>query len=102
MAKEINRDQLNLVRQTTAGKNGGFIRLGDVVICFGRDNVANSGTTIQLPYTYSSDPWSVVATIRDANNQTAWVTGIATGTITLKQLYATTALSVSWVVIGPA
>ena len=102
MAQKIDPTQLGITPQTTAGKSGQFIRLGDVVICFGFNSVANAGTAINLPYTYSAALWNIQATTQDPNNWPAWVVSYTTSAITLKQAYTTGPLNVNWMTIGPA
>lgn len=102
MGQKLKNGQLDLPRETTSGKNGNFIRIGGIVICWGMDQVAFAGTTINLPYTYSTIPQAVIATTQDPNEQNAWTTGRTTSTIILKQKYTGGTLPVNWVVIGVA
>lgn len=95
----VTHPKMDVTRLTTAGKNGGYCRIGNVVICWGRDIVANAGTTINFPVTYQAAP-TVTATIDDVNNQTAWLYQVTTTSVILRQLYTPSALAVMWIAIG--
>lgn len=82
-------------------RNGNCIRLGNVQICWGTNTVANAGTSVSFAQPFASDP-SVAVSLRDVNNQGAWVSAISTTAVTLKQGYTTSSLLVMWVAVGVA
>lgn len=73
--------------------------IGDLQIVAGTTTTANAGTAVTFKKPFDSAP-SMVATIRDGNNQTAWITSISASGCTLKQLYTGGALPVGWIAIG--
>lgn len=91
----------NKLALDTKNTNNYYIVIGNILICAGQNNVANAGTTVTFPKAFSGVPMGV-ATIRDSNNQTAWITNITATTITMKQLYTSSSLAVGWIAIGPA
>ena len=94
----VSNSKLSLDTKNT---NNFYVQIGNILICAGQNSVANAGTTVTFPKAFSGVPMGV-ATIRDANNQTAWITNITATQITMKQLYTTSALAVGWIAIGPA
>lgn len=82
-------------------KNGNSVRIGNVLICWGVNTVATTGTTVTFAQPYSDIP-SVTCALKDVNNQGAWVSAVSSTNTTLKQGYTTSNLIVNWMAIGTA
>ena len=95
----ITNDKLNL--QYEYSGSGSFINMGNFLIQWGTSNVASSGTDITFPRPFSSPP-SVNLTIRDPNDQTAWLLSAGNTKFRAKQPWTPNPLPVSWIAVGPA
>lgn len=94
----------NIDYSTVTKDSGGqsfYVQIGTVLICSGMNPVANSGTTITFPKAFAGTP-TVTATVKDPNNQTAWVTDISPTTAILKQIWTGNPLPVCWIAMGKA
>lgn len=101
MAKQkINPNQINMSRNYT-GNNGYWTIIGGVQYCWGLDAIANSPTTITFGRAFSATP-TIICTVQDTNNQTAWVYSSSSTGAQLRQLYTGNPLNVHWIAIGPA
>lgn len=90
----------------TQSKNGasfsqGYIKLGNVLIQYGRDTMTFSGTEITYPMPFSKEP-IINLTTRDPNNHPAWISANSATKFTGKQAYRNNGLAVYWIAIGEA
>jgi len=98
--KEIPGTKVGLT-VTGPANNVGRIKLGELLIQWGRDTIANAGTTISFPEAYAVAP-NVQLTSVDPNNWPAWLTTVTTTNFNAKQAYTGLALAVNWIAIGKA
>lgn len=97
--QSVTTDKLSL--DSTVNANGSYIKMGNFLIQWGVTQVASTGTWVSFPTSFSSVP-TVTATIKDPNNQTAWIQDVETGRFYCKQLWTPNTLPVQWIAIGTA
>ncbi len=95
----VTNDKLSIM--SDYDNDGNWVKFGNFMIQWGTSQVSHTGTDITFAKPFTATP-SVTMTIRDSNDQTAWLLSAQTTKFMAKQPWKPNTLPVSWIAVGQA
>ncbi len=81
--------------------DGNWVKFGNFMIQWGTAQVSSTGTDVVFARPFTNNP-SVNLTIRDPNDQTAWLLSTQADKFRAKQPWVPNPLAVNWIAVGQA
>lgn len=95
----VTNDKLSI--NSAYDNDGNWVKFGNFMIQWGISQVSHTGTDITFAKPFTATP-AVTLTIRDPNNQSAWLLWAQADKFTAKQPWIHSPLSVCWIAVGQA